>query len=101
MTEALLNVEGNFYPNVDYAACFERGVHVLGCGPVYADAVAEFALGLGLDLARGITREDRAFRAGGFGVLVVTDGRTGVLRHWCGRGQSCRRQEHSYGAKGA
>ena len=61
---AVLNVEGNFYPNVDYAACFERGVHVLGCGPAYADAVAEFALGLALDLARGITQEDRAFRAG-------------------------------------
>jgi phosphoglycerate dehydrogenase-like enzyme len=61
---ALLNVEGNFYPNVDYAACFERGVHVLGCGPAYADAVAEFALGLALDLARGITGADRAFRAG-------------------------------------
>jgi phosphoglycerate dehydrogenase-like enzyme len=61
---AVLNVEGNFYPNVDYAACFERGVRVLGCGPAYADAVAEFALGLALDLARGITREDRAFRAG-------------------------------------
>jgi phosphoglycerate dehydrogenase-like enzyme len=61
---ALLNVEGNFYPNVDYAACFERGIHVLGCGPAYADAVAEFALGLAIDLARGISREDRAFRAG-------------------------------------
>jgi phosphoglycerate dehydrogenase-like enzyme len=61
---ALLNVEGNFYPNVDYDACFERGIAVLGCGPAYADAVAEFALGLALDLARGISREDRAFRAG-------------------------------------
>jgi phosphoglycerate dehydrogenase-like enzyme len=61
---ALLNVEGNFYPNVDYAACFERGIHVLGCGPAYADAVAEFALGLAIDLARGISGEDRAFRAG-------------------------------------
>jgi phosphoglycerate dehydrogenase-like enzyme len=61
---AVLNVEGNFYPNVDYEACFERGIHVLGCGPAYADAVAEFALGLALDLARGITREDRAFRDG-------------------------------------
>src|SRR6201999_207544 len=58
------NVEGNFYPNVDYARCFARGVHVLGCGPAYADAVAEYALGLALDLARGISREDRAFRLG-------------------------------------
>jgi phosphoglycerate dehydrogenase-like enzyme len=61
---ALLNIEGNFYPNVDYGALFDRGVHVLGCGPAYADAVAEYALGLALDLARGISREDRAFRRG-------------------------------------
>ncbi|MFD7712076.1 NAD(P)-dependent oxidoreductase [Streptomyces sp. NPDC059786] len=61
---ALLNVEGNFYPNVDYETCFRRGVHVLGCGPAYAQAVAEYALALALDLARGISREDRAFRAG-------------------------------------
>ena len=61
---ALLNVEGNFFPNVDYAACFRRGIVVLGCGPAYATAVAEYALGLALDLARGISREDRAFRAG-------------------------------------
>ncbi len=60
---ALLNVEGNFYPNVDYPACFQRGIYVLGCGPAYAEAVAEYSLGLALDLARGITREDRAFRA--------------------------------------
>jgi phosphoglycerate dehydrogenase-like enzyme len=61
---ALLNIEGNFYPNVDYGSLFARGVHVLGCGPAYADAVAEYALGLALDLARGISREDRAFRLG-------------------------------------
>jgi phosphoglycerate dehydrogenase-like enzyme len=60
----VMNVEGNFYPNVDYDACFRAGIHVLGCGPAYADAVAEFALGLAIDLARGISREDRAFRAG-------------------------------------
>lgn len=61
---AIVNVEGNFFPNVDYPTAFARGVRVLGCGPAYADAVAEMALGLALDLARGITREDRAFRAG-------------------------------------
>jgi phosphoglycerate dehydrogenase-like enzyme len=61
---AIVNVEGNFFPNVDYAACAEQGVYVLGCGPAYAQAVAELALGLALDLARGISREDRAFRDG-------------------------------------
>lgn len=61
---AVLNVEGNFFPNVDYRSCHERGIYVLGCGPAYATAVAEYALGLALDLARGISREDRAFREG-------------------------------------
>jgi len=61
---AICNVEGNFFPNVDYAAAFARGVQVLGCGPAYAQAVAEYALGLALDVARGISREDRAFRSG-------------------------------------
>ncbi len=61
---AVLNVEGNFLPNVDYTACFDRGIHVLACGPAYGEAVAEYALALALDLARGISREDRAFRAG-------------------------------------
>jgi phosphoglycerate dehydrogenase-like enzyme len=59
---AVLNVEGNFFPNVDYAVAFDHGVYVLGCGPAYAQAVAEYSVGLALDLARGITREDRAFR---------------------------------------
>ncbi len=61
---ALLNVEGNFFPNVDYATAFRNGVRVLGCGPAYSQAVAEFSLGLALDLARGISREDRAMRVG-------------------------------------
>ena len=61
---AILNVEGNFFPNVDYEACYAQGVYVLGCGPAYAQAVAEFALGLALDLARGISQQDRAFRVG-------------------------------------
>ncbi|WP_375389668.1 NAD(P)-dependent oxidoreductase [uncultured Amnibacterium sp.] len=62
--KALINVEGNFFPNVDYPTAFRQGVRVLGCGTAYAQAVAEYALGLALDLARGITREDRAFRRG-------------------------------------
>jgi phosphoglycerate dehydrogenase-like enzyme len=60
----VLNVEGNFYPNVDYERCFERGIHVVACGPAYSQAVAEHSVGLAIDLARGISREDRAFREG-------------------------------------
>src|SRR6476620_6719946 len=79
---ALLNIEGNFYPNVDYQTCFDRGVHVLGCGPAYAQAVAEYALGLALDLARGISREDRAFRAGRERYLGEGNADAVLLRHY-------------------
>jgi phosphoglycerate dehydrogenase-like enzyme len=62
--KAVINVEGNFLPNVDYAACFARGIQVLSIAPAFAVPVAEMALGLALDLARGITPADRAFREG-------------------------------------
>ena len=78
---AVLNVEGNFYPNVDYPTCFARGVRVLGCGPAYAQAVAEHALGLALDLARGISREDRAFRQGHERYLGAGNADAVLLRH--------------------
>ena len=61
---AVLNVEGNFFPNVDYAACFARGIRVAVASPAFARPVAEFALALALDLLRGVTRADRAFRRG-------------------------------------
>lgn len=60
----VLNVEGNFFPNIDYAEAHRQGIYILGCGPAYAQAVAEYSLGLALDLCRGISREDRRFRAG-------------------------------------
>jgi phosphoglycerate dehydrogenase-like enzyme len=60
----IINVEGNFFPNVDYEACFARGIEVLCIAPVFALPVAEMALGLALDLARGITAGDLAFREG-------------------------------------
>ena len=62
---AIVNVEGNFLPNVDYAACLDRGVHVLNASPAFALPVAEMALGMAIDLARGIGAFDRAMRAGG------------------------------------
>lgn len=60
----VINVETNFLPNVDYGACFRRGIHVLTPGSAFAPAVAEFALGMAIDLGRGITAGDRLFRAG-------------------------------------
>jgi phosphoglycerate dehydrogenase-like enzyme len=61
---AIINVETNFLPNVDYETCFERGIHCLTPGSAFAPAVAETALGLAIDSARGISAADRAFRAG-------------------------------------
>jgi phosphoglycerate dehydrogenase-like enzyme len=61
---AVFNVEGNFLPNVDYAYCFRHGIRVLNISPVFAEPVAEAALGMAIDLARGITRSDRHFRQG-------------------------------------
>ena len=61
---AVFNVEGNFLPNVDYAECHRRGVHVLATSPVFARSVAEMALGLALSLARRIHEADAAIRQG-------------------------------------
>lgn len=61
---AVFNVEGNFLPNVDYSYCFRAGIRVLNISPVFAEPVAEAALGMAIDLARGITRSDRHFRQG-------------------------------------
>ena len=61
---AIINVEGNFAQNVDYAECFRRGIHILSVAPAFAHPVAEMALGLALDLARGITCADALMREG-------------------------------------
>jgi phosphoglycerate dehydrogenase-like enzyme len=61
---AVVNVEGNFLRNVDYEACFARGIHVLVASPAFAGVVAETALGMAIDLVRGISAADRAMRAG-------------------------------------
>ena len=62
--KAIFNVETNFLPNIDYAACRDRGIWVLSPTSAFAEAVAESALGMAIDLARGITTADRDFRAG-------------------------------------
>jgi phosphoglycerate dehydrogenase-like enzyme len=61
---AVVNVEGNFLPNIDYAAARARGIHVLCASGAFATPVAEVALGMAIDLTRGITAADRAMRAG-------------------------------------
>ncbi len=59
---AIINVETNFLQNVDYEACFARGVHVITPSSAFARPVAEMTLGLAIDLCRGITTADRAMR---------------------------------------
>ena len=61
---AIVNVETNFLQNVDYETCFERGIHVITPSSAFARPVAEMALGMAIDLCRGITAADRAMRAG-------------------------------------
>ena len=58
---ALVNVEGNFLQNVDYAALFARGARALVASAVFARPVAELALGLTLSLARDIHGNHAAF----------------------------------------
>jgi len=61
---AIINIETNFLQNVDYEACFERGIHVLAPSSAFARPVAEMALGMAINLGRDISAADRAMRAG-------------------------------------
>ncbi|HVL21531.1 MAG TPA: hydroxyacid dehydrogenase [Amaricoccus sp.] len=61
---AILNVESNLLQNMPYAPLFERGIHVLTTGQVFAQPVAEIGLGFALALARQIVDADLAFREG-------------------------------------
>jgi phosphoglycerate dehydrogenase-like enzyme len=62
--KAIINVESNFLPNIDYQACVERGIWVITPASAFASPVAEASLAMALDLARGITAADRDFRQG-------------------------------------
>jgi phosphoglycerate dehydrogenase-like enzyme len=84
---SLINVEGNFFPNVDYEACRAAGISVLVIAPAFAVPVAELALGLALDLARGISAADASMRAGtelygskgGIHARLVSRTRAGII----------------------
>ncbi len=51
---AIINVETNFLPNVDYEYCFSHGIHVLTPASVFAVPVAELGLGMAISIARDI-----------------------------------------------
>ncbi len=61
---AIFNVESNLIDNMPYEMLFERGIHVLTTGAVFAEPVAELGLALALDLARDVVDADLAFRSG-------------------------------------
>ena len=60
--KAIINVKGNWEPNIDYTAAQRLGIHVLSIAPVMAPAVAEMCLGMAISLGRGIVRNDQWFR---------------------------------------
>jgi phosphoglycerate dehydrogenase-like enzyme len=61
---AIFNISGNFGSNIDYDYCQRHGIYVLTGGTAFAIPVAEAALAMGIDLARGINRHDREFHEG-------------------------------------
>lgn len=75
---AIVNVRANWEPNIDYQEAQRLGVHVLSVAPAMGPAVAEWALAAMLDLGRGITAADRAFRNGTerYGLEGCRDSRT-------------------------
>lgn len=77
----IVNVESNFLPNVDYDECHRRGIHVLSTGPVFAQPVAEMALGLALAAARRIPQADAAMRAGSESLYGAADNHDSFLLH--------------------
>ena len=60
----VFNVETNLLNNMPYDVLFERGIHVVTTGAVFAEPVAELGLAMALNLARDIVDADLAFRRG-------------------------------------
>jgi phosphoglycerate dehydrogenase-like enzyme len=50
---------------LDYDYCVTHGIRVLGSAPALGPQVAEFGVGLTLDVCREISKGDAAFRSGG------------------------------------
>ena len=60
----IVNIEGNFLPNIDYLECHRRNIYVTAIAPVFAAPVAEMALGMAIAAARGMVEGDAKTRAG-------------------------------------
>ena len=61
---AVIEVSGAFHGDLDYAACFARGIEVLSCVPAFRYAVAEMTVAMILAGARGLVDQHEAFRTG-------------------------------------
>ena len=59
--KAIFNVESNFMDNMDYEYCFRNGIYVLSTAPVFAQTVAEIAVGFTLSLKREIHQSHMDF----------------------------------------
>lgn len=55
---------GHSHPDLDYQACFDRGIAVGSCAPAFGPSVAEMALALTLAAKRLVPEGDAAFRDG-------------------------------------
>jgi len=69
----IVNIEGNFLPNIDYEECHRRNIYVTTIAPVFAAPVAEMALGMAIAAARGIVDGDAKTRAGRESLYGIDD----------------------------
>jgi phosphoglycerate dehydrogenase-like enzyme len=69
----IVNVEGNFLPNIDYAECHRRNIYVTAIAPVFAVSVSEMALGMAIAAARGMVDGDAKMRTGKESLYGVDD----------------------------
>ncbi|CCN48691.1 putative 2-hydroxyacid dehydrogenase [Vibrio nigripulchritudo MADA3029] len=60
----IFNVESNLIDNMPYPLLFERGIHVVTTGQVFALPVAELGVALALALKRDLINADLMFREG-------------------------------------
>ncbi|MBS1301997.1 hydroxyacid dehydrogenase [Loktanella sp. SALINAS62] len=60
----IFNVESNLINNMPYDHLFERGIHVVTTGAVFAEPVAELGVAMALCLARDVVAADQAFKDG-------------------------------------
>jgi len=78
-------VGSNFLQNMDYDYCFANQIHVLTVSPVFAQPVAEMALGLTLALARDIPKAHNDF-VNGKEAYGLEDNQKATLLNRCNLG---------------